>query len=197
MTITGSGNPLSLNDLNIEFGNAGSDQLSLSQSFAGTFAQYGAINRNTTAGQTVYSVYTAGTDFALNTFYSYNDLENNYWDYLFDMNAFDGTYDVNLDVALGSSNYIYINTVVGGTKDESAGYVDTTFTGGSGGADLLLRIRTQSNMPPYVDITVTDPDTSTALVSLTNEDPLNYSPAVPLCTIYGYQRFQMTLYFHG
>lgn len=195
MTITGSG-AISLNDLNVEFGNAGSDQLSLSQSFAGTFATYGAINRNTTAGQNIYSVYTAGIDFAISTFYSYNDGENNYWDYIFDMNALGGSYDVDLDVALGGGNFIYVNTVAGGTKDESAGYVDTTFTGGSGGTDLLLRIRTQSNMPPYVDITVTDPDTSTALVSLTNEDPLNYSPAVPLCKIYGYQRFQMTLYFH-
>jgi hypothetical protein len=196
MTLPSSGQ-ISISDINGEFGNAGSDQLSFSQSFAGTFAQYGAINRNTGAGQNVYNTFTAGTDFAITTFYSYNDVENNYWDYIFDMNAFDGTYDVNLDVSLGAGNFIYANSVAGGTKDESAGYVDTTFTGGSGGADLLLRIRTSSNMPPYVDITVTDPDTNTALVSLVNEDPLNYSPAVILCTIYGYQRFQMTLYFHG
>jgi hypothetical protein len=195
MTITGSGQ-LSISNINGEFGNAGSDQLSFSQSFGGVFAQYGAINRNTTAGQDVYQANITGSNFAITKFYSYNDVETNYWDYVFDMNAFDGSYDVVLDVLLGGSNSIFGGIVDGGTKNESAGYVDTTFTGGSGGADLLLRIRTNSNMPPYVDITVTDPDTTTALVSLINEDPNNYSPAVTLCTIYGYQRFQMTLYFH-
>lgn len=195
MTITGSGE-ISLNDLNVEFGRASTASLSFSQSFAGTFAQYGDINRNAAPGRNVFTTFTGSSDFALNTFYSYNDVETNYWDYIFDMRDFDGYYSVDLDVALGGSNFIYIFHVDGGTADGSSGYVDTTFTGGSGGADLLLRIRTIDTMPPYVDITVTDPDTNTALVSLANEDPYNYSPAVPLYTIYGYQRFQMTLYFH-
>jgi hypothetical protein len=193
--ITSSG-AISMNALNQSFGRAGATQLSFSQSFGGVFAQYGAINRNTTAGQNIYII-NSGNNFELIQFYSYNDVETNYWDYDFDMKDFDGSFDVILDVELTTASSIYGGIVDGGSRDISAGYVNTNLTGGAGGGDLNLRIRTNSSMPPYVDITVTDPDTSTALVSLLNEDPNNYNPAVTLCTIYGYQRFQMTLYFHG
>jgi len=192
-----SSGPISISELNDAFARYPPTlQLSFSQSFGGVFAQYGAINRNTTAGQTIYGINLANY-FLLSTFYSYNDIETNYWDYVFNMKDFDGSFDVLLDVLLGGGNTIFGGIVDGGTINESAGYVNTNLTGGAGGGDLNLRIRTNSSMPPYVDITVTDPDTSTALVSLLNEDPNNYNPAVTLCTIYGYQRFQMTLYFHG
>jgi hypothetical protein len=196
MTLPSSGQ-ISMGNLNTEFGRTSTLSLSFNQAFGGTYAQYGAINRNTAPGRNVFTTYTGSTPFELTKFYSYNDVETNYWDYDFNMKDFDGTYDVYLDVELTTASSIYGGIVDGGSQDISAGYVDTNLTGGAGGGDLNLRIRTNSSMPPYVDITVTDPDTSTALVSLANEDPNNYNPAVTLCTIYGYQRFQMTLYFHA
>jgi hypothetical protein len=66
--ITPSG-AISMNALNQSFGRAGATQLSFSQSFGGVFAQYGAINRNTTAGQTIY-VTNLSNNFLLSTFYS-------------------------------------------------------------------------------------------------------------------------------
>jgi hypothetical protein len=183
---------ISLSNLNSEFGRISTDQLSFSQSFGGVFAQYGAINRNTTAGQDVYQVNITGSNFAITKFYGYNDVEANYWDYIFDMLTV-ATYSVDIDVVYASTN-IYHNTVNAGTEDTSAGYVNTTTSGGSGGSDVELRL--SNSVPPYVDITITDPDTGDILVNLPNEDPAGYSGFVPLCTIYGYQRFQMTLYFH-
>jgi hypothetical protein len=191
MTLPSSG-LISLSNLNSEFGRISTDQLSFSQSFGGVFAQYGAINRNTTAGQDVYQVNITGSNFAITKFYGYNDVEANYWDYIFDMLTV-ATYSVDIDVVYASTQ-IYDNTVNAGTEDTSAGYVNTTTSGGSGGSYVELRL--SNSIPPYVDITITDPDTGDVLVNLPNEDPAGYSSFVPLCTIYGYQRFQMTLYFH-
>jgi hypothetical protein len=189
MTITGSGAIL-MSDLNLEFGRVGTSQLSLSQSFAGTYAQYGAINRNTGAGQNVTSVFNGGTDFAISWFYDYNDLENNYWDYTFTNNAANS-----LDVTVQIGGFgIYSTTLSNGTTDSSGGYIDTTTTAGPG-ADLTLALKLNAGTINFVDISVTDPDTSATIYSVTGDDPNNY-PNTVLATLYGYQRmqFNMTLY---
>jgi hypothetical protein len=194
MTLPSSG-LISLSNLNTEFARASTASLSFSQSFGGVFAQYGAINRNTTAGQDVYQVNITGSNFAITKFYGYNDVENNYWDYIFDMSAAASSESISIDVSY-TAQQLYSNTVNGQTTDQSAGYVDTTTSGGPGGSDVELRLGGGGGKPAAVDITITDPDTGDVLVNLPNEDPNNYSGFTPLCTIYGYQRFQMTLYFH-
>jgi hypothetical protein len=191
MTITGSGNPLSLNDLNVEFGRGGTSQLSLSQSFAGTYAQYGAINRNTGAGQNVTSVFNGGTDFAISWFYDYNDLENNYWDYTFTNNAANSL-DIKIDI--GATSIYGFQTLTNGTTDSSGGYIDTATSAGTG-ADLKLALKLNAGTINFVDISVTDPDTSATIYSVTGDDPNNY-PNTVLATLYGYQRMQFNMTFY-
>jgi len=192
MTITGSGNPLSLSDLNSEFARASTASLSFSQSFAGTYAQYGAINRNTGPGQNVYSVYTGGTDFAISWFYDYNDTENNYWDYTFTNNSVNDVGQIRISIG-GTDIYVY-NTFPTSFTDASSGYVDTT-TSATTGANLDLAIKNDNNIA-YVDITVIDPDTSATIYTVTGDSPNNYSGFTTLATLYGYQRMQWTMTFY-
>jgi len=190
MTITGSGQ-ISLNDLNVEFGNAGSDQLSLSQSFAGTYAQYGAINRNTRPGRNIYNGFNAGGYFELDTFYDYNDVENNFWDYYFINNAANGC---DVQVKIGGVE-IFLATLAGsGGEEQSFGeYVDTT-TSATTGADLDLLIKLNQGDIANVDITVNDPDTGLSIYS--SGGPVSaggFDPPVTLDTLYGYQRMQWNI----
>jgi hypothetical protein len=193
MTLPSPGSSLSLEDLNVEFGRGGTSQLSLSQSFAGTYAQYGAINRNTGPGQNVYNVYTGGTDFAIGWFYNYNDTENNYWDYTFINNSVSDVGQISIDIG-GTNIYIY-NDFPTGLTDASSGFIDTTTTAATG-ANLNLGIKNSYGPIAYVDITVTDPDTSATIYSITSADPSNYTAGTTLATLYGYQRMQWTMTFY-
>lgn len=190
MTLPSTG-PISMGDLNTEFGRTSTLQLSFNQAFGGTYAQTGAINRNTTAGQTIYAINNGGTDFSLTAFYDYNDLESNYWDYTFDNQSAPG-YDITIEINL-SSTQIYNNTLNSGVADSSRAYVNTT-NGGGGNLDMYLS--SPSTFPPYVDISVTDPDTSATIYSVTNDDPNNYPRWTTLASIAGYQRFQFSMLFH-
>jgi hypothetical protein len=192
MTLPSSG-PISLSDLNGEFGNAGADQLSFSQAFGGTYAQYGAINRNTTAGQNIYGVNDGGIEFFLSTFYSYNDLENNYWEYNFDATGYD--YDSIVRVYIASTN-IYENTVFSNSSDASGAYVDTTTSATTGG-DLSLQLECGPPNPSSVDILVTDPDTTATIYSALGVNPRDYGSETVLATIYGYQRLNFSIIFYN
>ena len=193
MTITGSGNPLSLNDLNVEFNRGATSQLSLSQSFAGTYAQYGNINRNASPGQNIYTTFTGGSDFALDIFYDYNDTENNYWAYTFTNNS---VYDVGqIRIQIGGTDIYLYNTFPTGFQDDSGGYIDTT-TSATTGANLDLYIKNSYGPIAFVDISVVDPDTSATIYSITGADPTNYTGGVTLATLYGYQRMQWTMTFY-
>jgi hypothetical protein len=190
MTITGSGQ-ISLNDLNVEFGNAGSDQLSLSQSFAGTFAQYGDINRNAAPGRNVFTTFTGSSNFAITTFYDYNDVENNYWDYYFINNAAN---DCDVQVKIGGVEIFFATLYGGGGEEQSFGnYVDTTTSAGIG-ANLNLFIKLNRGSINNVDITVNDPDTGLSIYSSGGPVAANgYDPPVTLATLYGYQRMQWNI----
>jgi hypothetical protein len=194
MTLPSSG-PLSLNDLNVEFGIAGTTQLSISQSFAGTYAQYGAINRNTLPGQNIYAQFaTIFTDFALDIFYDYNDLESNYWSFLFDSQNYSaGESYINILLA---GNTIYSDVLYQSSVNDSLGYVDTTYSATTGNdLDLQLGFSNYPN-PTYVDISVTDPDTGATIFSDLGADPNVYKGMTNLATVYGYQRFYFEIYFY-
>ena len=167
MTITGSG-AISLDDLNAEFGRASATQLSISESFAGTYAQYGDINRNAAPGRTVFTTFTGSSNFALNTFYSYNDVENNYWEYAFDGNS--ANFDVDVTIVL-AGNIIYSNTILSNSSDNSGAYIDTTYSATTGN-DLNLRLSTSNY--GTVDILITDPDTSATIYTVTGDNMNNY-----------------------
>lgn len=193
MTITGSGNPLSLNDLNVEFNRGATSQLSLSQSFAGTYAQYGAINRNTSPGQNVYSVYTGGTDFAIDWFYDYNDTENNYWDYIITNDSVSDVGQIRIDIG-GTNIYLYNTFPCCNFQDASSGYV-TTAASATTGANLDLTIKNSYGIA-NIDITITDPDTSATIYTVTGAPVNNYITLTTLATLYGYQRMQWTMTFY-
>ena len=190
MTITGSGQ-ISISDITGEFGNAGSDQLSLSESFAGTYAQYGAINRNTRPGRNIYNGFNAGGYFELDTFYSYNDVENNFWDYYFINNAANAC-DVRVDI--GGTTIFFATLAGGGGEEQSFGtYVDT-MTSATTGADLDLLVKLNAGSINNVDITVTDPDTTDIIYSTFGNVAANgYDPITNLATLYGYQRMQWNI----
>jgi hypothetical protein len=192
MTITGSGQ-ISLNDLNVEFGRTGTASLSLSESFAGTYAQYGAINRNGAPGQTVFNQYNGGTDFGFNIFYDYNDLENNYWDYVFTNNATDNIGQIKIYIG-ATQIYGYSDLTGGGGVDQSGGFIDTTTTANTG-ASLILEIN-KKNSVNFVDVVVVDPDTSATIYDSYGDDPDSYLSGVTLATLYGYQRMQWTMTFY-
>ncbi len=192
MTITGSGQ-ISLNDLNVEFGRTGTAQLSLSQSFAGTYAQYGAINRNGAPGQTVYNQYNGGTDFGLNIFYDYDDVLNNYWDYTITNNATNNVGQIAIYIG-GTQIYGYSDLPGGGGTDISGGFIDTKASATTG-ANLILDIN-KKNPIAYVDVEVVDPDTSVTIYASYGDDPDSYLSGVTLATLYGYQRMQWTMTFY-
>ena len=188
MTLPSSG-PLSLNDLNVEFGRAGTTQLSISESFAGTYAQYGNINRNTAPGRTVFTVFTGSSTFRLTEFYDYNDLENNYWQYTFNNNSYD--HDIVVIVVL-AGNDIYNNTVLANSTDSSGTYVDTTYSATTGNdLDFLLIFPVLG----YLDIIVEDPDTNTVIYSATGVSMNDYKGLTNLATVYGYQRLNFEVFF--
>ena len=192
MTLPSSG-PISLNDLNVEFGLVGTSSLSLSQSFAGTVAQYGNINRNTTAGRQVFTTFTGSTDFGLTNFYDYNDVENNYWDWTFDATSYD--HDSEVNVYIGANNIIQ-TLVYANSSDASGGYVDTT-TSATTGANLSLQFTGGPPRAGSVDILVTDPDTLATIFSDIGGDSRDYASETVLATIYGYQRFNFSIIFYN
>jgi hypothetical protein len=192
MTLPSSGQ-ISLSDLNGEFGNAGSDQLSFLQAFNGTYAQYGDINRNALPGQNIYTTFTGGSNFALDIFYDYNDLENNYWDYTFTNDSIKEVGQIRIIIG-GTDIYAYNNFPCCNFQDASSGYIDTT-TSATTGANLDLVIKNSSGIA-YVNITVTDPDTSATIYTVTGDDPTPYGAGVTLATLYGYQRMQWTMTFY-
>jgi hypothetical protein len=189
MTITGSGNPLSMNDLNAEFGRTSGFTISFSEAFDGTFAQYGAINRNSEPGRNVYNVYTGGTDFALSWFYSYNDTETNYWQYEFNNLGYD--HDIGVVVELAGYE-IYNNTIPSNSNDSSGTFIDTT-TSATNGNDLNLSL----DFPVLggLDILVTDPDTSATIYTVTGASMNDYKGLTNLATVYGYQRLEFLITF--
>ena len=188
MTLPASG-PISLSDLNGEFGNAGTDQISFSQAFGGTYAQYGAINRNTTAGQSIYSVNVGATNFALTTFYSYNDTATVLWSYAFINNS---SNDVNIIIEYNAAQ-LY-NARLDSSTSEDVADVDTTTSSASSLADITLSLNT-GDIPNYVDINCYDPDTSATIYQVTGDSPNNYGGGA-IGQIYGYQRFVLDLTFY-
>jgi hypothetical protein len=192
MTLPSSG-PLSLNDLNVEFGRAGTTQLSISESFAGTYAQYGNINRNGAVGQNIFTTFTGSSNFGLTTFYSYNDVETNYWYYFFDNRNYNDDSVVYVYLA---TNLIYNTAIPANTLDDSTAYVDTTVSATTGG-NLELRLLFPATPPAYVDISVTDPDTGATIFSSLADDPTVYDKPIILATVYGYQRFYFSLVFYN
>jgi hypothetical protein len=192
MTITGSG-ALSLNNLNVEFGRAGTTQLSISESFAGTYAQYGDINRNAAPGRTVFTTFTGSSNFNLANFYSYDDTETNYWYYYFDNQNYN---DDSIPYVYLATNLIYNTSIPANSVDDSTAYVDTTVSATTGD-DLELRLLFPATPPAYVDISVTDPDTGATIFSSLAADPVDYDKPQILATVYGYQRFYFSLVFYN
>jgi hypothetical protein len=184
-----SGGALSMSALNTEFGRTSTLQLSLSQSYAGTFAQYGAINRNTASGQYIYTQNLVGSSFQLGQFYSYNDTESNYWYWTFNNNSYD--YDIYVRVVL-ASNDIYGDTVASNSFIDSGGYVDT---GGSATTGNDLDLQLVFPVLGTLNVLVEDPDTLATIYTATGVSMNDYKGLTNLATVYGYQRLNFTLTF--
>ena len=67
-------------------------------------------------------------------------------------------------------------------------------TSATTGADLDLLVKLNQGAIAYVDITVTDPDTTDIIYStFGNVAADGYDPPVTLATLYGYQRMQWNI----
>jgi hypothetical protein len=189
MTLPASG-IIKFSDLNTEFGRSSTSNISLNSAFAGAYAQYGDINRNTNAGQAIYYYYNVvGNTFAMSYFYSYNDLEDVLWAYNFQNNG-----SVSNDVIVYyNSVQLYGNTINPGNPDQSGDVTTGTSSGASlGSIDLDLSTGSTTN---FVDINCYDPDTLATIYSVTGDSPTNYSGGT-IGSIYGYQRFVLDLTFY-
>ena len=182
MTLPASG-IIKFSDLNVEFNRTSTSTISLNSAFAGTYAQYGDINRNTGAGQSIYYYYNVvGSNYAISYFYSYNDLENVLWSYNFQNN---GSIDNDVIVYYNSAQ-IYANNLTPGNPDQSGDITTGTSSGASlGNIDLDLSTGNTTN---FVDINCYDPDTGVAIYQVNGDSPTNYS-GTTIGQIYGYQRF--------
>ena len=177
-----------MSDLNIEFGRTGTSQLSLSQSFAGTYAQYGAINRNTKQGQTVTNVFNGGTDFAISLFYNYNDTATVHWTY----NVENVSFNL-IDISVDYNSVNLLNLIAFGGINNNSNVNTGTSSGASlGDINLTLNAGTITN---YVDINCYDTDTTATIFQITGDTPNNYGGG-SIGQIYGYQRFTLDLYFY-
>ncbi len=177
-----------MSDLNIEFGRGGTSQLSLSQSFAGTYAQYGAINRNTEAGQNVTSVFNGGTDFAISWFYDYNDTATVHWTYNFE-NVSPTLINISVDY-----NSVNLYNIMGWAGVDTNSDVNTGTSSGASLGDINLTLNA-GGIPNFVDITCYDTDTRDIIFQITGDTPNNYGGG-SIGQIYGYQRFTLDLYFY-
>jgi hypothetical protein len=190
MTLPSSG-ILKFSDLNVEFGRSSTTLISLTDAYAGTYAQYGDINRNTNAGQAIYYYYNVSplNNFAISLFYDYNDTENVLWAYNFQNNG-----SVSNDVIVYyNSVQLYGNTINPGNPDQSGDVTTGTSSGASlGSIDLDLSTGSTTN---FVDINCYDPDTLATIYSVTGDSPTNYSGGT-IGSIYGYQRFVLDLTFY-
>lgn len=190
MTLPASGQ-IKFSDLNTEFGRSSTSNISLNSAFAGAYAQYGDINRNTNAGQTIYYYYNVSplNNFAISYFYSYNDLEDVLWAYNFQNN---GSID-NTVVVYYNSVQIYGNIINPGSPDQSGDVTTGTSSGASlGNIDLDLSIGNTTN---FVDINCYDTDTSAVIYQVNKDSPTNYGGNT-IGQIYGYQRFTLELTFY-
>lgn len=189
MTLPASG-PISMSMLNTEFNRTSTLQLSFSDAFAGTYAQYGAINRNTLAGRDIYNYNITGSNLFLTAFYNYNDTATVHWYYNFDATG-TGT-SPKIEVTYATSN-MYNATLTAGTTD-SANNVDSGISSGASAGDITLSLNT-GGIPNFVDINCYDYDTLTTIYSITGDSPNNYGGG-SIGTIYGYQRFALDLTFY-
>jgi hypothetical protein len=180
---------IKFSDLNVEFGRSSTSNLSLTSAFAGTYAQYGAINRNTNAGQAIYYYYNVSplNNFAISTFYDYNDTENVLWAYNFQNQS---SVDIIIIVYYNNST-IYGNTLPSGNPDQS-GDITTGTSSGANLGDIYLDL-TAGDYPRFVDVNCYDTDTGNIIYQSTGDDPASVTT---IGSIYGYQRFTLDLYFY-
>lgn len=187
MTITGSGE-ISMSDLNVEFGRSATANISLATAFLDTYAQYGAINRNTSAGRAITLQATLGNN-AISYFYSYNDTALVHWSYNFINNS---SNDVNIIVDYNSTN-LY-NTRLNSSTSDSNSDVSTGTSSGASLGDINLSLNTGA-IPNFVDINCYDTDTNATIYSINGDTPNNYGGG-SIGQIYGYQRFTLELTFY-
>lgn len=188
MTLPASG-IIKFSDLNVEFGRSSTTLISLTNAYAGTYAQYGDINRNTSAGQNIYYYYNVSplNNFAISNFYGYNDTENVLWAYNFVNNS---SVDITIVVYYNSTT-IYGNIVNQGNQDQSGDITTGASSGASlGNIDLDL---TTGDYSRFVDINCYDPDTGATIYQSSGDDPASIST---IGSIYGYQRFVLELTFY-
>ena len=187
MTITGSGE-ISMSDLNVEFGRSATANISLATAFLDTYAQYGAINRNTSAGRAITLQATLGNN-AISYFYSYNDLATVHWSYNF---TSDSSTSVDVYIDYNAVN-IYNNRIVASGGDNGSN-IDTSTSSGASLGNISLTLD-QGGIPNFVDINCYDPDTNITIYSINGDSPVSYT-ATSIGQIYGYQRFVLDLYFY-
>jgi len=188
MTLPASGQ-IKFSDLNTEFGRSSTSNISLNSAFAGAYAQYGDINRNTPAGRDLYNQFGISADYAISLFYSYNDTATVHWTYNFTSDS--GT-SVNIIVDYNSTN-LYNNRLDAGTSDSNSD-VDTGTSSGASLGDINLSLNT-GGIPNFVDINCYDTDTTAIIFQRTGDTPNNYGGG-SIGQIYGYQRFTLDLYFY-
>lgn len=182
MTLPASG-PISMSMINTEFGRASTSLISTNNAYAGT---YGAINRNTNAGSTIYNRYNQVT---------FNYQQSDWYGYQHvgvltraEATIFNNTpvgMQVNADYS--SPNVFLSQSLL--ANGSSTGVRTTYVTNG------VLRISsitaTGGSYAAKVAINVIDPNTGTTLYN--NNTLVVPVAATTLATISSIQRFNMTI----
>jgi hypothetical protein len=201
MTLPSPGNPLSLNEINQEFGDtSGISQLDFDIMFNGAPAQNyyyqnlpvsaptneQMVNRNTSVGRTIYNTSVSSSNLQISQFYDYNDSAEMHWTHDFFNIDIGGAVDIEVG---GFTGNIFSGGVDDGThnsgSNESLGYFEL---------EVPVTLYFPNVMPPLVDVEIFDTDTLEIYYQITNTDPgpIFFSP-YQIATIYGFQRFTLNI----
>ena len=176
MTLPSTG-PISSSMVNVELGRSSTSTFSIKSAFEGG---YGTINRNSTAGASIYSQFiNYGNDYNLGMFRGYNRTSNMLFDYGFNNNS---DFGIQITCTLFSGN-IVANVYIDAYSPADQSNIDTTRSTTS-----TFYLQTLPDSSQYMDILLMDVNTSADLYSVNGALSTDYEPAaVALATIYAYQ----------
>ena len=199
MTLPSSG-PLSLNEINQEFGDtSGINQLDFGSMFNGAPAQdyyytnlpvppptnQQMVNRNTAVGRTIYNTSVSASNLQISQFYNYNDSAEMHWTH--DFYNIDVGAPVDVEVG-GYTGNIFSGGVDDGTHNtganESIGYFEL---------QVPVTLYFPNIIPDLVDVEIFDTDTLEVYYNTVAEDGNNFATPTQIANIYGFQRFTLNI----
>lgn len=166
MAIPASG-PISSSMINVELGRASTTLFSLTDASEGV---YEILNRNSSAGLSIYNNSLANADYSMDLFHGLDQNATTLFDYSFSNNASIDINDISID--FGTGNQVVYVSLLSPSDTVSGANIDTTKSGG--GWEVYFANNPVSK-GTLVDIYLYDVDTGDTLYSLSGATANDYN----------------------